>query len=159
MTEIDWSKVDKKIKRFSLENQRKIGKCVDVYDGDTIQVVFQMQSELFRWTCRLVGIDTPEIRTRNKTEKEFGYKVRKHLREKILNKMVVIECGEFDKYGRLLGKIFLHHDVNSQSGGGESISINDWLIQNNYAFSYDGGKKQNWGEYLSKQNEATNTEK
>ena len=71
MTEIDWSKVDKKIKRFSLENQRKIGKCVDVYDGDTIQVVFQMQSELFRWTCRLVGIDTPEIRTRNKTEK-FG---------------------------------------------------------------------------------------
>ena len=32
----------------------------------------------------------------------------------------------------------------------EKVYTNDWLIQNNYAFSYDGGKKQ-IGEYLSKQ--------
>ena len=44
--------------------------------------------------------------------------------------MVVIECGEFDKYGRLLGKIYLKQDKDGQSGGGESVSINDWLIQN-----------------------------
>lgn len=153
MSDIDWDSVDKKIKRFSLENETKIGKCVDVYDGDTIQVVFQMQTELFRWTCRLTGIDTPEIRTRNKTEKQFGYTVRNYLRERILNKMVVIECGEFDKYGRLLGKIFLKEENDEQSGGGESVSINDWLVQNKYAFPYDGGKKQDWGKYLLEQSQ------
>ena len=153
MSDIDWDSVDKKIKRFSLENQTKIGKCVDVYDGDTIQVVFQMQTELFRWTCRLTGIDTPEIRTRNKTEKQFGYTVRNYLREKILNKMVVIECGEFDKYGRLLGKIYLKQENDGQSGGGKSVSINDWLVQNKYAFPYDGGKKQDWGKYLLEQHQ------
>ena len=157
MSDINWDSVNKKIKRFSLENQIKLGKCVDVYDGDTIQLVFPLQTELFRWTCRLTGIDTPEIRTRNKTEKEFGYTVRNILREKILNKMVVIECGEFDKYGRLLGKIFLREEHKNQSGGGEgegeNPSINDWLIQNKYAFPYDGGKKQDWGKYLLEQNQ------
>ena len=153
MSDIDWDSVDKKIKRFSLENETKIGKCVHVYDGDTIQVVFPLQTELFRWTCRLTGIDTPEIRTRNKTEKQFGYTVRNYLREKILNKMVVIECGEFDKYGRLLGKIYLKPENDGQSGGGESVSINDWLVQNKYAFPYDGGKKQDWGKYLLEQSQ------
>ena len=157
MSEIDWDSVDKKIKRFSLENQSKIGKCVHVYDGDTIQVVFPLQGELFRWTCRLSGVDTPEIRTRNNIEKQFGYDVRNYLREKILNKMVVIECGEFDKYGRLLGKIFLQEEQKNQSGGaewgGENLSINDWLIQNKYAFPYDGGKKQDWGKYLLQKNQ------
>ena len=153
MSDIDWDSVDKKIKRFSLENETKIGKCVHVYDGDTIQVVFPLQTELFRWTCRLTGIDTPEIRTRNKTEKQFGYTVRNYLREKILNKMVVIECGEFDKYGRLLGKIYLKQENDGQSGGGESVSINDWLVQNKYAFPYDGGKKQDWGKYLLEQHQ------
>jgi len=30
------------------------------------------------------------------------------------------------------------------------ININQWLIDNNYAFSYDGGTKQSWEEYLTK---------
>ena len=153
MSEIDWDSVDKKIKRFSLENERKLGKCVHVYDGDTIQVVFPLQTELFRWTCRLSGVDTPEIRTRNNIEKQFGYDVRNNLREKILNKMVIIECGEFDKYGRLLGKIFLQEENNNQIGGGKNLSINDWLIENKYAFPYDGGKKQDWGKYLLQQHQ------
>jgi micrococcal nuclease len=141
---IDWDKVDKKIKRFSLKNQVKIAKCVDVYDGDTIQLVFPLQDELFRWTCRLIGIDTPEIRTKNKKEKTFGYTVRNNLREQILNKVVTVKCEDFDKYGRLLVHIYLDKDTPS---------INEWLIDNKFAFSYDGGKKQNWVEYLNNTNE------
>lgn len=137
---IDWDKVDKKIKRFSLKDQVKKAKCVDVYDGDTIQLVFPLQDELFRWTCRLIGIDTPEIRTRNKKEKKFGYTVRDKLREQILNKVVTVKCDNFDKYGRLLVHIYLDTDTPS---------INEWLISNKFAFSYDGGKKKNWEEYLN----------
>ena len=149
----NWDTVDNKIKMFSFEGKIKKGKCVNVYDGDTIKIVFPLQGELYRWNCRLTGIDTPELRTKNKKEKKFGYEVRDKLREKILNKMVSIKCGEFDKYGRLLGEIFIESD--SQSGGGEknNKSVNDWLIESGYAFKYDGGKKKNnWEEYLEKLN-------
>ena len=95
----------------------------------------------YKWNCRLTGIDTPEIRTRCKEEKEYGYKVRDYLREKILNKVVILKCGDFDKYGRLLTEIMCI---------GEECSVNQWLIQNDYAFSYDGGTKKSWKEHLEK---------
>ena len=59
--------------------------------------------------------------------------MRDCLREKILNKIVTIECKDFDKYGRLLVEIFY-----------EDININNWLIENNYAKKYYGGKKTEW---------------
>ena len=30
----------------------------------------------------------------------------------------------------------------------ESEKISKWLIENKYAFSYDGGTKQSWAKYL-----------
>lgn len=136
--EIDWSKVDNNIGLFSLEGQEHLAKVVDVYDGDTIKCVFPIHNKLYRWNCRLSGVDTPEIRTRCTIEKKHGYKVRDRLRDKILNKMVYIQCNEFDKYGRLLVNILY-----------DDCIINDWLIQNDYAFQYDGGTKQSWSDYLS----------
>lgn len=142
---INWDLVDNKIKSFSLEGEIKKGKCVNVYDGDTIKVVFPIHDKLYRWNCRLSGVDTPEIRTKNKEEKKMGYKVRDKLRDKILNKMIYVKCGEFDKYGRLLAEIYLENEFQV---GGSSIetntSINKWLINNKYAFKYDGGKKKGW---------------
>ena len=142
---INWDLVDNKIKTFSLEGEIKKGKCVNVYDGDTIKVVFPIHDKLYRWNCRLSGVDTPEIRTKNKEEKKMGYKVRDKLREKILNKMIYVKCGEFDKYGRLLAEIYLENEY--QVGGSSmetNTSINKWLINNKYAFKYDGGKKKGW---------------
>jgi len=124
---------------FSFEGQEIECKVVSVYDGDTVKIVFPLNNTLYKWNCRLTGIDTPEIRTRCKPEKEFGYKVRDCLREKILNKVVKIKCGDFDKYGRLLGEIICD---------GDSCTVNQWLIDQNYAFSYDGGTKKKWSEYL-----------
>ena len=82
---------------------------------------------------RLSGVDTPELRTKNKLEKKYGYLVRDKVREKILNKIVTLKLGSFDKYGRVLVQIFL-----------DGESVNDWLITQNYAFVYDGGKKTSW---------------
>ena len=108
-------------------------KVISVYDGDSIKVIFPLNGVLYRWSCRLNGVDTPEIRTRNLKEKEMGYKVRDLLRDKILNKVVTLNCGELDKYGRLLV------DINY-----ESENINHWLITNGYAYEYNGGRKKNW---------------
>tara|TARA_Y100000816_G_scaffold287679_1_gene270840 strand:+ start:751 stop:1152 length:402 start_codon:yes stop_codon:yes gene_type:complete len=108
-------------------------KVISVYDGDSIKVIFPLNGVLYRWSCRLNGVDTPEIRTRNLKEKEMGLKVRDLLRDKILNKVVTLNCGELDKYGRLLV------DINY-----ESENINQWLITNGYAYEYNGGRKKNW---------------
>ena len=124
---------------FSLEGNIVEAKVLSVYDGDTIKCAFPLNNKMYKWNCRLSGVDTPEIRTRNKTEKEYGYKVRNNLREKILGKVVNLECGDFDKDGRLLVKVKCQDD---------DCSINDWLITNNFAFKYNGGTRKSWDEYL-----------
>ena len=140
MTTIDWTNATKKTKIFSFEGRKCIGKVVDVYDGDTVKIVFPLSEKepdrLYKWNCRLINVDTPELRTKNLKEKEFGKLVRNKLREKILEKLVYISCMDFDKYGRLLVEIFEDSEYK--------ISINDWLITNEYAKVYNGGKKIKW---------------
>ena len=97
---------------FSFEGECKEAKVMSVYDGDTIKVAFPLGGKMYIWNCRLNGIDTPELRTRNKKEKEFGYEVRNKLREKILGKIVKISCDEFDKYGRLLVEVYLGDEAD-----------------------------------------------
>ena len=140
MTNIDWNNATKKTKIFSFEGRKCIGKVVDVYDGDTVKIVFPLSEKepdrLYKWNCRLINVDTPELRTKNLKEKEFGKLVRNKLREKILNKLVYISCMDFDKYGRLLVEIFEDNEYK--------MSINNWLITNEYAKEYHGGKKSLW---------------
>ena len=125
---------------FSLKGLEIKAKVISVYDGDTIKCVFPLKDTLYKWNCRLSGVDTPEIRTRNKIEKKFGYIVRDSLREKILNKVVKLKCGEFDKYGRLLTELMCD---------GDDCTINSWLIQKDYAFEYHGGTKKSWVTHLN----------
>jgi endonuclease YncB( thermonuclease family) len=135
---MDWEKYNNKTPIFTLTDSFVEGKIVDVYDGDTVKIVLNLpiNSQYFRWNCRLSGINTPEIRTKNIKEKEFGLLVRDKLKERIENKILLIKCGEFDKYGRLLVEIY--------ENNGELFSINNWLIENNYAKPYDGGTKEEW---------------
>ena len=103
---LNWDEVNSDTEELSFENQVITGKVVSVYDGDTVKCVFPLNNKFYKWNCRINGIDTPEIRTRSKLEKEMGFKARDFLREKILKKMVEIHCGEFDKYGRPLCEIY-----------------------------------------------------
>lgn len=134
--QIDWSNIDNSIKEFSLNEKIIYGKVVSVYDGDSINVCFPFKGEMTRWKCRLSGIDTPELRSKNDKEKEKAYEVRDLLRIKILNQMVNIHCEKFDKYGRLLVRIFTVEDE----------CVNDWLISEGHANIYYGGTKQEWKE-------------
>ena len=108
-----------------------IAKVVDVYDGDTITVVLLIHKTPYKFKCRLNGIDTPEIRTKNLEEKEMGLKAKKFLSDNILNHIVSLKCDGWDKYGRLLITIF----YNKQN-------INQMMIDNKFAYKYDGGTKQ-----------------
>lgn len=159
MDKINWSLIDNNVNYLSFNNNIFSGKVVDVYDGDTIKLVlpFIIKTskykykfldkllkkrdiiQMYKWNCRLTGIDTPEIRTKNLQEKEFGIMVRDKLREKILNNLLFVKCGVFDKYGRLLVTLY-----DSEENLKKDNSINKWLINNKYAKEYNGGKKQEW---------------
>ena len=95
---MDWTKVDDNVEMFSLNGQTHLAKVVSVYDGDTIKVVFPIFNKMYKWNCRVSGVDTPELRTRNEAEKKNGYYVSDRLRDKILNRMVTVHSGEIDKY-------------------------------------------------------------
>jgi endonuclease YncB( thermonuclease family) len=80
-----------------------IGKVVSVYDGDTCQVVFNVDGDFVKFPVRVTGIDTPE---RKGTLKEFGTEVGVKTREMIDDKIVYLKAGAFEKYGRLLGSVY-----------------------------------------------------
>ena len=62
--------------------------------------------------------------------------------------MLYVQCGKFDKYGRLL------IDIEIEGG-----TISKWLIDNDYAFAYDGGTKKSWSKYLEKEKVTEKVEK
>ena len=86
---------------FSLEGQTMIAKVVKVYDADTIHIVLPLFNKLMKFKTRFIGIDSAEIRSKNPDEKIHAKKARDILKSKIHDKLVRVECGEFDKYGRL----------------------------------------------------------
>ena len=115
---------------FSLEDKEFEAKVVKIYDGDTIHVVFPFKGEITRWKIRMEGYDSPEIRSKNSEEKMAAQVAKQALADKIDNNKVRLVCGKFDKYGRLLGTIFLGDD-----------NINMWMISQGYGYPYEGGTK------------------
>jgi len=122
-----------KVPRFSFNGEKKKAFISDIYDGDTVTAIFDINAKMYKFACRLTGIDTPEIKTNDKKEKEYAIIVRDVLREKILHKIVELDCYEYDKYGRILVTITY-----------DSCNINEWLVEKNYAKIYSGGTKEKW---------------
>ncbi len=127
--------------RKSCYNFRVI-KINRVVDGDTIDVTIDLGFDLFKKErVRVAGIDTPEKRTRDLEEKELGIDatnwLKKHLEEAISGEEdLVIRTelvGGMGKYGRLLGWLYI---ADSQ------LSLNEMMIEEGYAWAYDGGTKQ-----------------
>ena len=125
---------------FSLEGQYKLCKVVDVYDGDTIKVVFDLNGSFYRWSVRMLGYNSPEMRVSvnnpaRDTIKQLAIDSRDFLKSVIQNndQLVYIKCSGFDKYGRLLGTIYVNQD--------DKVSVNQLMIDNHKGVPYDGGKK------------------
>jgi len=123
----------KSIKKFSLKGTQCKARVVSIYDGDTITLTFETFGTYYKWNCRLDGIDTPEMKSKNPEEKAKAVIARDFLRSKINDKIVDIKCGDFDKYGRLLIKVFY-----------EDVCMNDIMISEGHAKAYFGGTKDEW---------------
>ena len=72
-----------------------------------MHVVFKEFGSYYRWNCRVTGVDTPELRTKNEHEKKMGYEVRDKLREMFMDKIVTVNTYEFDNMDVFLLTLFL----------------------------------------------------
>jgi len=107
-----------------------------VVDGDTVDVDIDLGFGVIlkKERVRIMGIDTPESRTRDKVEKKFGLASKARLKE-ILGKEAVLVCKEYDakgKFGRVLG------DFTTKDGR----MVTDVLVEEGHAVAYFGGSKE-----------------
>jgi endonuclease YncB( thermonuclease family) len=120
----------------------KYGKVIKVYDGDTLTIAAKLPfkgSPIYRFSVRLAGIDSAEIRGGTANESEIAKIARDALHKLIFGKIVELRGNGKEKYGRLLADLYYNDgDSNCKNN---VIHINQWMIDNGYAVSYDGGKK------------------
>lgn len=140
--------------KFSLDGSEHLGVVVDVYDGDTCTIAMMFHGEVLSFRCRLLGLDTPELKgaatkdsallARNALINMVSSQtlidinasredVRKHLGD--FKKLMRVECGDWDKYGRLLVTMY------PNDGNRRALSCNQRLLDGGYAKPYDGGTK------------------
>ena len=117
---------------FSLNYKTLIAKVVKVIDGDTFKAVVWLHATPTKFTFRIGGLDTPE--TRKGEAKQFGKKVKQIVGSLIDKKIVKIEAGDFDKYGRILARVFIFSE-------GKELCVNDFLLENELGKSYAGKTK------------------
>jgi micrococcal nuclease len=113
--------------------QIRFAKVVKVYDGDTITVAAKLpfiDSPIYRFSVRLNGIDSPEIKGTTEKERKLAVQSRNVLYNMIFGKIIELKNNGKEKYGRLLADIY-YNDMH----------VNKWMVDNNYAVKYDGGKK------------------
>ena len=108
-------------------------KCIKVYDGEICHIGVYMQGYgATRFTCRLVGINTPELRAKSRSEKMLAKIAREEVKSIALNRVLNVTINGLDKYGRLLLRVRTP----------EVDDISQHLITNGLAVSYDGGRKR-----------------
>ena len=115
-------------------------KIIKVVDGDTVDVDIDLGFgiSLNNERVRIMGIDTPESRTRDKVEKKFGLASKARLKELLgktgILKTQVSKKGEDmkGKFGRILGDFFTE----------DGRMVTDILVEEGHAVAYFGGSKE-----------------
>ena len=108
-----------------------------VVDGDTIDADIDLGFDIsLSKRIRLAGIDTPESRTTNVKEKAMGLESKEWLKKTLEGAKDILIKTELpdstEKYGRIIGHLFIN---------GQETSLNNQMIEEGYALSYDGGTK------------------
>ena len=134
-------------------------KVIDVYDCDTCRIAMYVGNEIYQFVVRLQMVDSPEIRPRKSTnanlerraariartrmielcvgESGLSHEPRKKTRRRcgVSRQLVRLEPAGMDKYGRVLGKLYMNDDPRS---------INEILLDEGYVRPYNGGVRHLW---------------
>lgn len=111
-------------------------KCVEYvknYDGDTITFNIKSVPPIIgeKISVRVFGIDTPEVKSRNKCEKDKARNAQKLVAHLLKNaKRIDLENVKRDKYFRILADVKFDEKL-----------LSEILLKNNLAYVYHGDKK------------------
>lgn len=109
---------------------------VKVYDGDSLTLGWtNSERKNVRLSCRLRGIDTPELRGSSEHEKRLAIRARDRLFSKVMGMVVTIRFPGKDKYGRLLAN--LETD--------DCASLAEYMLEDRQVCRpYQGGRRDEW---------------
>jgi endonuclease YncB( thermonuclease family) len=135
------------INSFNLNGYVCKAKILRCHDADTITIALQFMGTFYKFIVRLAGIDSFELKSENEILRNKAIIARNKLLDLLTGNtiskyeysetyfkehviIVDIHCNRFDKYGRLLGEIFI-----------DGINVNKYLLDNGLAYVYSGGTK------------------
>ena len=116
------------------------GLVIKVYDGDTFTLVSKLpylDSPVYRFSVRLLGIDCAELKSKDETEKSCAIAARDELTRMVLNKYVTLHNVQTEKYGRILANVYV-----------DDLNINKHMLEKRLAVEYDGKTKRNPEHWL-----------
>jgi len=124
-----------------------------VVDGDTVDVDIDLGFGVWmrKERIRVLGIDTPESRTRDKVEKTYGIMAKEFVKSYLPVGSVQTLQTEKDgtgKFGRILGK-FLVYDIKED----RQMHLGDIMIREHLAVAYHGQSKEDIAEQHIKNRE------
>ena len=119
------------VDRFEKHKWQMWAKVVSVYDGDTVTLLCHVNGQKVRWRTRMMGYDSPEIRTNNIQEKKRAFLAKEFLQTLLPTQPFHVTVHGIDKYGRLL--------VDMKYKG---TKISKMMIDHGHAYEYTGGTKQ-----------------
>ena len=125
---------------FNLAGESHLAKVVKCYDGDTMHCIFMHDNKYQKFNVRMYGYDTAEMRPSRSLPDEVRSDIKnrallakKRLQELILNKIVIVECLGFGKYGRLLANVRISEE--------DDRTVNQIMIDEGHGKEYFGGTK------------------
>lgn len=117
-------------------------KVVRVVDGDTVDVDIDLGFGVWlrKERVRLLGIDTPESRTRDKIEKRYGLAAKAFLKKSLGTTPILKTTKDGKgKFGRILGEFMVEFPEGT-------VNINELLVDNHHAVAYHGQSKDEIAE-------------
>lgn len=113
-----------------------VSRLVKVYDGDTIMVDIDYWPGIVgeNISVRILGIDAPEIRTKDLHEKELAIKAKEAMQLIFSNaKHIVLKNIKRDKYFRILSDVYV-----------DGVNVSETMLKTKLVHAYDGKTKKGW---------------
>jgi len=112
----------------------RVKEVLKIVDGDTIDANIDLGFDVtVKKRVRFMGINTPECRTRDLIEKQFGFAAKEYA--KILlpvdSEQILLSKKFAGKFGRILGDFAI-----------DETSFAEMMLENHYAAPYFGNSKE-----------------
>ena len=136
--------MEEKLLQSTLENTKKFipkvtcGKVIYIVDGDTFDIACELDSEIVKIRVRMADIDTPELSSKRKGEKDHALDAKRILEQLVYGKIVTLDTVKWGAFGRLVCRVFI-----------DDVDICKYLIDNKFAKKYcrQGKKHFDWDAY------------